>query len=122
MAEKKTARRGYLRDLPSRFEEGAEDVMKAWRTGAKRPDRIGDVSYHSLELLHRVVRIGVRALSRLEKETQPPTRTAKPAGHVPAAHAHSTQAPAEPASGGPSHATPRHAVTAKKHSPEVSAS
>jgi len=78
MAETKTWRRGYLAQLTTRLEEGADEFLKIWKTQAKRPDRVGDVTYRGLELVHRGLRVAVRSLSRIERATQLPHRTAKP--------------------------------------------
>src|SRR5215470_7521087 len=77
MAETKTWRRGYLAQLTTRLEEGADEFLKIWKTQAKRPDRVGDATYRGLELVHRGLRVAVRSLSRIERATQLPHRTAK---------------------------------------------
>lgn len=79
-------RRGYVERLAARFDRGTRDALKIWKAGAKRPDRIGEVSYRTLELVHGGVGAAVRSLGRLEKATQPPARPAK------AAHDHATHA------------------------------
>jgi hypothetical protein len=84
MAENKTPRRGYVRTLGSHLEEAAGEVMQAWRAQAKRRDRVGDVSYHGLEVVHGGLEVTVRSLSRLERATQPPHRAARPEPHPPA--------------------------------------
>ncbi len=89
--------------------------MKAWKAQAKRPDRIGDVSFRLLELAHDGTELAVRSLTRVEKATQPPVRTAKPA--APAAVAEAAHAAPRP---GPAHAPARHA--AKTPGSEVTAS
>jgi hypothetical protein len=115
MAETKTARKGYLKSLSTQLEKGAEDVMKVWKTGAKRPDRIGDVSYRTLQLLHSGVGTAARELGRLEKATVPPARQA-------------THAPAEPHKGGEphggarAHPAPRHPAVAEKTTTGTTAS
>lgn len=76
MTETKTGRKRYLRQLASRFEEGAGEFMKTWKRQAKRPDRVGDVTYGGLELVHGGLGLAVRSLSRLERATQLPHRTA----------------------------------------------
>ena len=81
MAGMNTPRRGYVESLARRLGEGSEDFLKAWKTGAKRPDRIGDVTYGALHLLHGGVEVAVRSLGRLEKATVPPARTAPGRAH-----------------------------------------
>ncbi len=85
MTETKTRRRGYLRQLASRLEQGGDQLMKTWKTQAKRPDRVGDVTYRGLELVHGGLGLAARSLSRLERATQQPHRTAKPEPPVPKA-------------------------------------
>jgi len=84
MAETKTRRRRYYRTLEKRLEEAGGEVMKAWRTQARRHDRIGDLTYRGLEMLHGGVKFATRSLGRLEEATQPPHRTARPEPHAPA--------------------------------------
>jgi hypothetical protein len=100
MAGTKTAQENYFEVLQERFEKGTEAFFNAWKTGAKRPDRIGDVSYRTLKLVHAGAGAAARSLTHLEKTTQPPARTAVPAAHTPAG-THT---------GGRAHATPRHAA------------
>lgn len=104
MADMNTPRRGYVGNLARRLEEGSEDFLKVWKTGAKRPDRIGDVTYGALRLLHGGVGVAVRSLGRLEKATVPPARTVS---------GRAERAPAEP-SRGRAHPAPRHAGPAGK--------
>jgi hypothetical protein len=78
MTQTKTGRRGYFKQLASRLEEGAGEFMKTWKTQAKRPDRVGDVTYGGLELVHGGFSLAVRSLTRLERATQLPHRAAKP--------------------------------------------
>jgi hypothetical protein len=96
MAETKTRRRGNFRTLEKRLEDAGGEVMKAWRVQARRHDRVGDLTYHGLEMLHGGVKFAARSLSRLEEATQPPHRTARTEPHRPAEEpAHrATQAPA----------------------------
>jgi hypothetical protein len=103
MAESKTRRSGYLGTLGSRLEETAGEIMQAWRTQAKRRDRIGDVSYHGLEVVHGGLEVTVRLLSRVERATQPPHRAARPEPHPPAV---------EPATGHPARHAPAPAASA----------
>ena len=95
MIETKTGRKGYLRQLARRFEEGAGEFMKTWKAQAKRPDRVGDVTYGGLELVHGGLRLTVRSLSRLERATQLPHRAAKPEPPAPAKAA--VKQPVDPA-------------------------
>jgi hypothetical protein len=117
MAETKTRRRGYFRTLEKRLEEAGGEVMKAWRAQARRDDRVGDLTYHGLQMLHGGAKFAARSLSRLEEATQPPHRMAprepRPAAHEPAHPARRAPA-ATPA------ARPRPAPRAQK--PGVSAS
>jgi hypothetical protein len=109
MADKKTRRRSYFRMLEKRLEETGDEVMKAWRTQARRHDRVGDLSYHGLEMLHGGVKFAARSLSRLEEATQPPHRPAHEPAH------RGPHAPAETSAA-------RHRPAARPHEPEVSAS
>jgi hypothetical protein len=113
MAETKTRRRGNLRMLEKRLEATGGEVMKAWRAQARRHDRVGDLSYRGLEVLHGGVKLAARSLSRMEEATQPPHRTARPEPHE----------PAHPVGHGPA-ATPaaRHRPAPRPHEPEASAS
>ena len=52
MAETRTRRRRYFRMLEKRLEEAGGEMMKAWRAQARRHDRVGDLSYRGLEILH----------------------------------------------------------------------
>jgi hypothetical protein len=99
MAERKTARRGYLRRLADQLDESAGRFMKSWRTQARRPDAVGDASYRSLELVHGGLGVVVRSLTRMEKATQPPHRAPNPEPPVPQhhaarPHAHAAEPPA----------------------------
>ena len=85
MAKAKVERRGYVRRLSMRVQEGVDETMKAWRTQARRPDRIGELSHRGLELLHGGLGFAARSLSRMERSTAPP--------HRPAGHGASTPAP-----------------------------
>jgi hypothetical protein len=121
MAETKTHRRGTIRSLGNRLEEAGGEVMKAWRAQAKRHDRVGELSYHGLEMVHGGVKFAARSLSRLEEATQPPRRAARPEPHEPAhpaphepAH-HAGHAPAAPPAA-------RQRPAARAHGPEASAS
>jgi hypothetical protein len=78
MAETKTARKGYLKELTQRFEGGAGDFMNTWKAGAKRADPVGDVGYHSLELVHGGLKFAARSFARMEKATELPARGGKP--------------------------------------------
>jgi hypothetical protein len=84
MAEKKTRRSAHVSTLGKRLEAAADEVMRAWRARARRHDRIGDVSYQGLELVHGGLAFAARSLSRLEEATQPPQRTARPEPNPPA--------------------------------------
>jgi len=90
MAERKTWRDGVLGTLAKRMEEAGGEVMDAWRKRARRRDRVGDVSYHGLQVVHGGLELTVRSLGRLERATQPPHRAARHEPHQPA-----VEAPAE---------------------------
>jgi hypothetical protein len=113
----KTRRSRCIGMLEKRLEKTGGELMKAWRTQARRHDRVGDLSYHGLETLHGGVQFAARSLSRLEEATQPPHRTARPEPHAPAL---------EPAHRAPhaSTATPaaRPHPAPQPHEPEASAS
>jgi hypothetical protein len=87
MAENKTRFPGFkvedLREVPTQVKSAADGAIRAWRTQAKRSDRVGDVSYRSLELVHGGLGAAVRSLGRLEKATQPPTRATRNQPHRP---------------------------------------
>jgi hypothetical protein len=86
MAEVKAARKGYLERLSGEVEKGAARMMKTWKTEAKRPDQVGEVSYRTLELVHRGAGAAARSLGRVAKATQPPARPATPPTHRHVAH------------------------------------
>jgi len=112
MPETRTVRRSYLGQLGNRLETGVDEFMKGWKAQAKRPDRLGDVTYRGLELVHDSLGVAVRSLTRLERATQLPHRTAKPA--EPAVTA---------AAAPPSHAGARsHGKRPQRHESEASAS
>ncbi len=94
MAETKTGRRGYFRQLGRRLEEGADELMKNWKAQARRPDQVGDITYRGLELVHDGLGAAARSLTRLERATQLPHRAAK--AEPPAVEAH-TERPAHSA-------------------------
>ena len=99
MAERKIARRGSVRTLAGQLEEGAGQLLKGWKTQARRPDAVGDASYRGLELVHGGLGFAVRSLTRLEKATQPPHRPPKPEPRIPEHHAPARATPpARPAS------------------------
>jgi hypothetical protein len=113
MAERKTRRKGTIRALGRRLEVAGGEVMKAWRTQAERPDRVGDLSYQGLELAHVGAKLAARSLSRLEEATQPPRRTAR----------REPNEPAHPARHAPPAAPPaRHRPAPRPQEPEARAS
>jgi len=117
MAETKTRRRGYFRMLEKRLEEAGGEMMKAWRAQAKRHDRVGDLSYRGLEMLHGGAKFAARSLSRIEEATLPPHRAARHEPHAPAAEpAHRARPAATPAPAA------RHRPASRPDEPEVSAS
>ncbi len=112
MAETKTGRRGYFRQLGRRLEEGADELMKNWKAQARRPDQVGDITYRGLELVHGGLGAAARSLTRLERATQLPHRTVKPV--PPAVEAHA---------GRPAHQAPvRHGRRPERHEPDPSTS
>lgn len=76
MAQRKRRRTAFVERFSARVEKGAGQLLKAWRKQASRPDRVGDVSQRSLELVHGGLRFAVRSLTRLERGTRPPHRMA----------------------------------------------
>jgi hypothetical protein len=91
MAETKTLHAGYLGTLAKRLEEAGGEVMKAWRRRARRRDRVGDVGYRGLEVVHGGLELTIRSLNRLERATQPPHRAARQEPHPPAVEAPTTR-------------------------------
>jgi hypothetical protein len=117
MADTRTVSSGHVRTFSTRVTEGAERLVKAWMTQAKRPDRVGEFSYRGLELVHGGLGVAARSLSRLEKATQLPHRTERP---QPPAH---VQPPAKRARHTPAHAEPAHRGPGRaQHVPEPSTS
>ena len=66
-----------LRELPTRAKEVADGVVQALRDQARRPDRVGEVTHRTWELVHGGVGVAARSLSRLEHAIQPPARVMK---------------------------------------------
>jgi hypothetical protein len=91
MTESKTRHAGYLRGLAKRLEEAGGEVMQTWRRRSRRRDRVGDVSYRGLEVVHGGLELTVRSLTRLERATQPPHRAAGQEPHPPAVEAPTTR-------------------------------
>ncbi|SRR6266545_1117813 len=122
MTETNAERKGYVKRLATRLEEGADQVMKAWSAQAKRPDRVGEVSYRGLELVHGGLRVAARYLSHLERGTQPPHRPATPEPHmpVPESHAHATESRPRRRRPAPAQTAPAH--HGQRPEPEASAS
>lgn len=112
MPETRTGRRDYLGQLRKRLEKGGDEFMKGWKAQARRPDRLGDATYRGLELVHDGLGVAARSLSRLERATQLPHRTARP----PAPNA-------TLAAGPPANAVPApHGRRPERHEPEPTAS
>ena len=108
MAETRTRRRRYFRMLEKRLEEAGGEMMKAWRAQARRHDRVGDLSYRGLEILHGGAKLAARSLSRIEEATQPPHRAARHEPHAPAGEAaHRARPAAAPAPAARHRAAPR---------------
>ena len=105
MTETTTQHEDYVRRFSTRLSDGAEQFVKAWKTQAKRPDTVGEFSYRGLELVHGGLGIAARSLSRLERATQLPHRTARlePPAHTepPPKRSRHAAAHPEPAHGGP---------------------
>lgn len=79
MPETKKTGKGPVRELLVQLERPADEAIKTWKAGARRRDAVGELSYRSLELVHRGLGMTARQLARLEKATAPPVRPAKPA-------------------------------------------
>jgi hypothetical protein len=84
--------------LPTQVKEAGEGAVRALRSQARRPDRVGEVTHRTWELVNVGVGVAARSLSRLERATQPPARTmntpAKPAGRPAARKTASRKPPA----------------------------
>jgi hypothetical protein len=63
-----------IRELPTRAREVADGALRALRDQARRPDRVGEVTHRTWELVHVGVGVAARSLSRLERAVQPPAR------------------------------------------------
>src|ERR1700730_6458099 len=61
--------------LPTQVKEAGEGAIRALRSQARRPDRVGEVTHRTWELVNVGVGVAARSLSRLERATQPPART-----------------------------------------------
>jgi len=61
--------------LPTQVKEAGEGALRALRSQARRPDRVGEVTHRTWELVNVGVGVAARSLSRLERATQPPART-----------------------------------------------
>lgn len=125
MSETTFRRSNFGKRLSDRLEEGTDQVFKAWKTQARRPDRVGEVSYRGLELVHGGLEIAVRSLTHLEKVTALPHRPPKPRPHTeePERTAHAAEAHARRSKPAPVHTTPAHRPgRGERHEPEVTAS
>lgn len=74
-----------VKQLSGQVRGAADGLMRNWRTQAKRSDRVGDVSYRTLELFHSGLDLAAKGLTQLEKATQPPPRSTKPQPYRPPA-------------------------------------
>jgi hypothetical protein len=85
--------------LPTQVKEAGEGALRALRSQARRPDRVGEVTHRTWELVNGGVGVAARSLSRLERATQPPARTmnapAKPAGRPTSRRTASRKPPTE---------------------------
>jgi hypothetical protein len=99
MTERKIRRNGYVDALAKRLEEVGDEFMQVWRRRARRRDRVGDVSYRGMEVVHGGLELTIRSLNRLERATQPPHRAARHEPLPPETEAPSTRPhrPATPA-------------------------
>lgn len=82
-----------LKQAAGQVKGAADGLMRNWRSQAKRSDRVGDVSYRTLELVHRGADLAAKGLSQLEKATQPPARSTKPQPYRPPASKGSGSSP-----------------------------
>jgi hypothetical protein len=63
-----------IKELPTQVKGAAEGAVKALRDQARRPDRVGEVTHRTWELVHGGVGVAARSLTRLEQVIQPPAR------------------------------------------------
>jgi len=66
-----------IKEFPTQVKQAAEGAVRVLRSQARRPDRVGEVTHRTWELVHGGVGVAARSLSRLERATQPPARTIK---------------------------------------------
>ena len=66
-----------IKELPTQVKQAAEGAVRALRGQARRPDRVGEVTHRTWELVHDGVDVAARSLTRLEKAIQPPARAMK---------------------------------------------
>ncbi|HXM58119.1 MAG TPA: hypothetical protein VOB72_22160 [Candidatus Dormibacteraeota bacterium] len=111
MAETRNGNADYIKRFSKRLGEFGEQFVKTWKTQAKRPDTVGEVSYRGLELVHGGLGVAARSLTRLEKATLPPHRTEKLEPHV-------AEPPAKRPRAVPAHAEPTHHGAPKRHGTE----
>jgi hypothetical protein len=64
----------FDRVLPAPIKKAADRGLRTLRGQARRPDRVGEVTHRTWEMVHGGVGVAARSLSRLERVTQPPAR------------------------------------------------
>jgi hypothetical protein len=63
-----------VKELPAQVRGAADAAVRALKDQARRPDRVGEVTHRTWELVHGGVGAAARSLSRLEQAIQPPAR------------------------------------------------
>ena len=103
MIEAMSKRLDDIKELPTQVKRAPEEALRVLRSQARRPDRVGEVTHRTWELVHDGVGIAARSLTRLERVTQPPARAIKHSSHR-ASSPRATENPGEKASSGHSSA------------------
>jgi len=66
-----------IKEFPTQAKRAGEGAVRVLRSQARRPDRMGEVTHRTWELVHDGVGVAARSLTRLERATQPPARAMK---------------------------------------------
>ena len=66
--------------IPQRAARAASAGLRIVKSGARRPDTVGEVTHRALELAHSGLSSAREALGRLERAIEPPARQGGSAG------------------------------------------
>ena len=101
------ARLEGIKELPTHAKGAGEAAVRVLRDQARRPDRVGELTHRTWELVHEWVGVAARSLTRLERVTQPPARAMR---RSQPSHQAASSRPTEQAHRAQSHSTQSHST------------